>query len=267
LTVLLICVGIALADEPPRRTTRVASGPVRTAPPPEAPRTAPEPRLAPPVTRPTVARPSLLEPSHVVQGNGAGVVARFEVTAGEAVAWELVVTEVGGPTAQVFRGEGPPPATIAWDGRTLDGGLAWAGITYTYELAAVDSAGVVSEMPGTPFALPSYTREERRGISFLLPGRQLAPGRRGDPVDAARAGLQSAAVQLNQDGGNGAVRIEVLARDEDAALALGEAVRTALADLLDPPDRPIDLFIGQALAAPPEGTVLITTAPRDDPAS
>ncbi|MEZ4386872.1 MAG: hypothetical protein R3D98_04725 [Candidatus Krumholzibacteriia bacterium] len=220
---------LARADEPPRRTSRVASGPVHPAPSPEPPRTAPaaRPALTPSVARPTAARPSLLEPSHVVQGHADRIVARFEVRADAASAWELVVTEVGGPVAQIFAGQGPPPATVAWDGRLLDGGLAWSEVTYTYDLASVDSLGVVARTPGAPFTLPAYTREEPAGVSFLLPGRLLVPGRRGDPVDAARAHLASAATRLNQDPGRTVVRIEVLARDEDAALVLGEAVRTA----------------------------------------
>ena len=69
------------ADEQPRRTTRVASGPVRPAPE-EAPQKAqltPKLTTVPPVTRPSHARPTLLEPSSLVEGVGLGMVACFQV--------------------------------------------------------------------------------------------------------------------------------------------------------------------------------------------
>jgi len=140
-------------------------------------------------------------------------------------------------------------------------------MNYTYDVAFVDSSGAVSEVAGTDFTLPAYSREERQGISFLMPGRRLAAGRRGDPVAAAAAGLGSVAERLNQNGGMSAVRIEVLARDEATAMALSQIIRTALAGLLDPGDRAVDLYVGTAAAAPPEGTVLITTVPLSNPPS
>ena len=265
----LVFTDLVRADDPPRRTTRVASGPVRPGleeAPPEA-RLTPKSGVAPPVARPSHARPTLLEPLSLVEGVGHGQVACFEVHVEQAAAWQLVVHEIDGPVAQIFEGQGSPPSRIPWDGRLLDGGLAWSGMDYTYYVAFVDSSGAVGEMAGTAFTLPAYSREERRGISFLMPGCRLAPGRSGDPVAAAVAGLESVAEQLNQLSGLAAVRVEVLARDEATATVLSEAVRTALADLLVDGDRAVDLYVGTAAAAPPEGTVLITTVPLSTPPS
>lgn len=269
--IMLVLLGADLvgADQPPRRTTRVASGPVRPArkEEPQTATPAPKPVVSPSVTRPAPARPALLEPSFQLEGVGRGMVACFQVEAQQAAIWQLVVREVDGPVAQIFEGQGPPPTRIPWDGRLLDGGLAWSGVTYTYDLAFIDSTDAVSEMPGNDFTLPAYSREDREGISFLMPGRRLAPGRRGDPVPAATAALESVAQRLNADAGLAPVRVEVLARDETAAMALGETVRAALAGLLDPADRAVDLYVGTASAVPSEGTVLITTVPLALPAS
>ena len=266
---IILCCGFAQADEPPRRTTRVASRPARPVPaetPQQAP-LEPRPTVTPPAPRPEPSRPALLEPTAQLEGVGRGMVACFQVQADEAAFWQLVVREVGGPVAQIFEGEGSPPSRIPWDGSLLDGGLAWAGMTYDYYLAYADSLGTVREMDGAAFTLPAYSREDRAGLSFLVPGSQVSPGRRGDPVAAATAGLDSVAAQLNRAGGSAVVRIEVLARDEASALALGEAVHTALAGLLDPADRTVDLYVGAAMAAPVEGSVLITTVPPGTPAS
>ncbi len=268
LLIILLC-SLVHADEEPRRTTRVLSGPAHPAPAEMPQQTPLEPRTAvtSPAPRPEPGRPALLEPTAQLEGVGRGMVACFQVQADEAAFWQLVVREVGGPVAQIFEGSGSPPSRIPWDGSLLDGGLAWAGITYNYYLAYADSFGTVSEMDGAAFTLPAYSREDRAGLSFLVPGSQVSPGRRGDPVAAATAGLDSVVEQLNRAGGTTTVRIEVLARDEASALALGEAIRAALAGLLDPADRTVDLYVGAAIAAPVDGTVLITTVPLNLPAS
>lgn len=251
------------ADEAPRRTRRVESGPARPGPAEASPSPAlaPQPTGTAPVAAATSTRPTLLEPTFLREGVGRGTLVSFEVQAEEAVAWELVVREIDGPVAQIFAGQGAPPARIPWDGRLLDGSLAWCELGYTYELAYADSNGTVGTVAGADFTLPAYSREDPRGLSFLLPGQRLAPGGRGDPVAAAKAGLQSIATNLDRIGGNSAVRIEVLARDETVALALGQAVRAALAALLANPGRVLDLYVGTAEAAPESGTLLVTTAP------
>lgn len=251
------------ADEGPRRTRRVESGPARPAAVEQPQAAAPTPPSVPaPQTAPaTSARPTLLEPTFLREGVGRGTVVCFEVQAEQAVAWELVVREIDGPVAQIFAGQGPPPARIPWDGRLLDGSLAWCDLGYTYELVYADSAGTVGTEAGTDFTLPAYSREDPRGLSFLLPGQRLAAGGRGDQEAAARAGLQSIAAGLDRIGGNTPVRVEVLARDEAAALALGQTVRSALAGLLANPNRVLDLYVGTADAAPDQGTLLITTIP------
>ncbi len=189
----------------------------------------------------------------------------FQVQAPQAAEWQLVVREIDGPVAQIFEGEGSPPSSIPWDGRLIDGGLAWSGMPYSYHLAYVDSSGAVGEVAGRKFSLPAYSREDRQGISFLVPGSRLTPGRRGDAVASAAAGLESVAERLNAEGGLATVRVEVLARDETSALNLGGTIRTALADMLDLDGRTVELYVGPAAAAPPDGTVLITTVSLPNP--
>jgi hypothetical protein len=264
--VLAGAVGVR-ADEPPRRTTRVPRSSERVVRTSEPRATSPnlKPAVPPPVTKPALAQPALLEPRVVLEGLGRGIVACFQIESAAAASWQLTVRELAGPVVSVLEGSGTPPTRIPWDGRLLDGGLAWSAMTYTFELVCADTAGVENRLAGANFVLPAYSREEPAGLSFLLPGRQLAPGRHGDPVDAAIAGLQRTAELLNYDGGLAVVRVEVLARERTTAFALGETVRVALESLLDPPDRPVEVYAGAAAAAPPEGTVLITTVPLPTP--
>lgn len=258
----LVTADLVRADEPPRRMTRVASATVRSSSSVEemsSSRLVSKPTVPPTMDRSISTKPALLEPSFQLEGVGRGMVACFQVEAQQAMVWQLVVQEIDGPVAQIFEGEGSPPARIPWDGRLLDGGLAWSGMPYNYYLAYVDSTGVVGEMEGADFTLPSYSREERHGFSFLAPGSRFIPGRHGDAVAAAKVGLESVANRLNAEGVTETVRVEVLARDEITAMDLGENIRTALAELVHPGGREVELYVGAATAAPLDGTVLITT--------
>jgi hypothetical protein len=263
LTILLVLAwtGTAAAQDAPRRTTRVESQPARTSRPTpraSAPQRAP---LAPKPSLPSTAavKRTLLEPSTPADG-GRSMVIAFEVRTPPGVFWQLVLQEIDGPVAQIFEGQGEPPARIPWDGRLLDGGLAWSGMDYTYYVAFADSTGEVGETSGGPFTLPAYTHEDRGGISFLLPGDRLATD------TATAATLRSVANRLDRDTRPTPVRVEVLAESRDAALTLGESVRSTLLNLLAT-DRAVDLFVGEASAAPRAGTVLITTAPLTSPSS
>ncbi len=236
-------------------------------------------RLPGPVQRPAVPSPTLLEPEVQLAGTGRDVVASFQVEADRAVRWELTVTEVGGPVARVFRGEGPPPARIPWDGHLQDGGLAWSGLTYTYRLSYVDAAGAAGTVPGAEFTLPGYARSGREGTTILISGARVAPRRRvvhaglgaafrdapptraADPVAAARAGLRRTASRLEADPSWTRLRVEALAPDRGAALHLGRAVRQALAELLDRPALVVDLYVGAAPAATVDGAVRIIASP------
>jgi hypothetical protein len=273
LALALVTADLVRAEPPPRRTSRVDSGPARPAPaaaPAETARTESRTRK-PAVTLPAQKRPGdrpdLLEPSHLLEGVGRGAVASFQVDAPAAAIWQLVVREVDGPVAQIFEGEGPPPGIIPWDGRLLDGGLAWSGTRYTYEVAWVDSTGASDGVAGSPFLLPDYSRVDREGLSVLMTGERIVPGGHGDAAAMARSALRATAGRLNETAVLSPVRVEVLAPDERTALALGKTVRAALAELLEPADRPVDLYVGTAVAAPTAGTVLITTVPLTGPAS
>jgi len=239
-----------------------AAGTAGTADRTVAPRPA---RIAPPVARGSFGATGLLEPDVMHRGVGRDVVVCFQPEVARAAAWQLIVREVDGPVAQVFRGQGAPPSQVPWDGRLLDGGLAWCDLAYTYDLVIADTTGTTREIAGEPFTLPPYSRTGPEGVTFLVAGRELVPGRRrtpgrpGDPLAAAAAGMERVAERLDQLPITDPVRIEVLARDEAAAVALAQTVRTALVSLLAAPGRPVEAYAGQAAAAPREGTVVVTT--------
>ena len=273
-----------IADRGPSRLTRVQTEPARadtavavaadTAPAGSAPSA--EARRPVAVERPVVPPRALLEPDLQLAGTGRDAVASFQVQADDAMSWELTVAEVGGPVARVFRGEGPPPARIVWDGRLHDGGFAWSGLTYTYRLTSVDTAGAVGAVAGADFTLPGYVRTDHEGLTILLAGAQVAPRRRvvraglgsafqdgppaqaADPVAAAAAGLRRTVRRLESAPPWTRLQVEVLGPDRAAALALGRAVRQALIALLARPGLAVDLYVGAAPAATVDGAVRIT---------
>lgn len=260
LLILLSLVGAAFgrADQTDQRTRRVVPASVRPDPPERARETL-QPLGTPAVVRPTVDRPGLLEPAFELEGLGRGVVACFQLQIEQAESWRLVVREVDGPVAQIFAGEGPPPSRIPWDGRLLDGGLAWCGMTYAYDLAFTDTSGHVDHMAGAAFTLPAYSREEPTGISYLIAGRQLGFSGRSSDRSATVATLQRIAGGLNQTGDESAIRVEVLARDEDAAMTMAVTIRAVLEELIEPAGRVVEAYAGAAEAAPVGGTALIST--------
>jgi hypothetical protein len=275
--VLLIALTVAWsaptrAGDPSRRLQRIPppARPERSERVEEPTRAAPKLKpAAPSVSRPRLPRADLLEPRQVFEGGGRDEVASFRAPRNQSVAWELAVREQGGPVVQILGEHGPAPARIAWDGRLLDGTLAWPGMTYVYDLALVDSSGVVETIAGDPFTLPSYTREDAQTVAFLMTGHDLVPGRRpgsvrnSDPVAAAAKRLERPAERLGRR--DGAILVEVLAQDQDTALRLATVVQTALAGLAELADRPIAAYAGVADAAPAEGTVLIETETWPEP--
>lgn len=272
LSLLILLTVLSGVAEAQRRMTRVAPPTRPTSRQESAPRVDLEstPRVSVPgVKRPAVARPQLLEPALLQGGAGQGAVASFELDAPDAVRWELLIREVGGPIVQMMDGEGPPPVRLDWDGRTLDGALAWCGLPYEFEFGSIDSTGDVTRLSGDEFRLDPYLREEARGVSWLLAGADLTPARRhdharpGDPVAAAEAGLARVLSRLERDDSRAPVRIEVLAANEREALALAEAIQTVLVGHPAACDRAVEAFVGVAATAPGAGTVLITTVDPD----
>ncbi|MFO7652842.1 MAG: hypothetical protein R6X25_03365 [Candidatus Krumholzibacteriia bacterium] len=243
--------------------------------------------VAPPSSR--SAAQHLLEPDVLLQDSAHRPVARFRPGILEAAEWRLAVVTAGGEEISVFAGTGAPPAEIAWDGHTLQGSYAWAGMSHTWLLTTCDILGHVSHVVGPEFVIPSYVREDGAQVSVLFsardlaadgqagwrpagtlrPGAAAAPARPGsvpgrdEDLQALLPRLERAARLIDRNAAvTLPVRLEVLAPTEQEARELALIAGATLDRVLAGPAERIQLRAGADPAAPPGGTVLVTSRPR-----
>jgi hypothetical protein len=178
----------------------------------------------------------------------SGPVVRFRPELVDVDRWTLTVADSRGRGVARFAGRGRPPADIAWDGRTADGGLAVPGLTYSYVVEAFDRAGNRRNLVGQGFRVPPMRLDTPAGPVLTFSGRDLAASAGPDNPETARANggseagttlLLEAASWLDQDERvSGPLRVTVVARSADQANALAAAVMRGLAPhLLGDPTR------------------------------
>ena len=164
---------------------------------------------------PWVARPWL---SHFP----AGAVARFRPALTNVARWRLLVVNARAESVAVFQGQGDPPREIAWDGRATDGSPVLPGASYSYVFEARDKAGNKRHFVGEGFRVDTFRFDTPQGPTLVFAGTELArPGGAPWGADEAPPIVMQLATELNQEGSERTVRIEVTARSADEANALG----------------------------------------------
>ncbi len=164
----------------------------------------------------------------------SGSVVRFRPALEGVERWRLDVADSRGNTVASFEGSGRPPKEIGWDGRTLDGGAAPPGLTYSYVLEAYDRAGNKRNFVGDGFDLPPYVVQDRQGFTLLFAGRELARGMSPSDDEALPAPiLLEAATRINQSTpSKHPIRVEVTARSFDQAKRTADVIVGHLTPLL-----------------------------------
>lgn len=200
---------------------------------------------------PYLARPWL-------QAFAAGSVARFRPDVKNVERWKLTVADSRGEMVATYQGSGDPPAEIAWDGRTRDGGQAAPGLTYSYVFEAVDRAGNKRNFVGQGFEVPAYRVDTPRGPRLVFPGRDLA--RQGG---AERAPLMLEAASWINRGARPtqALRVVATARRLDEATTLAAAVADRLGALTLGDRARIQRVVRAQADAPEGGSVTIEPLP------
>jgi len=184
-----------------------------------------------------------------------GPVARFRPTLSKVQRWTLTVADSRGATVARFTGQGRVPEQIAWDGRTLNGDLALPGLTYSYVFEAFDEAGNKRNFLGDAFTVKPYIREEKTGITLLVPGTELA-GKTipGSPCPI----LLETASWLNQlEKIDTPIVVEAQARTRDEATALAAKVSDALPGLLLGPRNRLEVRQNVVPDAPETGVCIV----------
>jgi len=76
----------------------------------------------------------------------------FALSAQDASAlsgWRLTISDPEGYPFRTFAGNGAPPSSIVWDGRSLDGELVQAATDYSWELVVRDALANVAKIEGS----------------------------------------------------------------------------------------------------------------------
>ena len=162
-----------------------------------------------------------------------GALARFQPQLEDVDRWTLSVADSRGETVASFNGRGNPPDEIAWDGRTLSGGSAVPGLTYSYVLEAFDRAGNKRNFVGNGFQVPAYRVGAPDEAVLVMSATDLTytetpvwtPGQTSVAGSPAPPILVEAASWLNQGTvASTPIRLTVMARSYDQAVTLADRV-------------------------------------------
>jgi len=194
-----------------------------------------------------------------------GAVARFRPEVKGVVRWKLTVVDSKGQTVATYEGKGEPPREIAWDGRTIGGGLVVPGLTYSYVLEARDKAGNKRNFVGQGFKVSAYRLNSIDSPVMVFTGRELPspdptrPASSPTEREATAPILMEAAGWLNQSPkAIQAVKVTATARTMDQAQTLCALVTRQMTPyLLGDPAR-IQAVTDVQPDAPEGGAVRIT---------
>lgn len=202
------------------------------------------------VASPWVARPWL---SHFA----SGPVARVRPDVKGVEQWKLTVVDERGETAASFAGRGDPPAEIAWDGRTPNGGAVLPGVTYSYVFEARDRAGNRRNFVGEGFRVPAFRFDAADGPVLAFTGAELRGARDEAPAFAPPIVLEAATALNGTANASRRVRIEVTARSAEEAGATSQRLGRWLAPLLIGDPARVDLVALARPDAPAGGSIRI----------
>lgn len=170
-----------------------------------------------------------------------GAVAVFHPAVKGVERWKLVVADSKGQTVATFQGQGDPPKTISWDGRSQSGAPVTPGLTYSHYFEAYDRAGNKRNFVGEGFRVSAYRLETPMGPVLVFSGQSLlaangvgrsaslggSPGQRATPpVVLELASWLNQSPRISQP-----VRVTATARSYEQANLLAKQVSASLAQL------------------------------------
>ncbi|MBN2009891.1 hypothetical protein JW960_11165 [candidate division KSB1 bacterium] len=117
--------------------------------------------------------PRLQLPATNLAAIQAGTVKEFQVNFKNIRNWDFKILSGTGAVFCTMTGEGDPPSTIVWDGRSNDGKLLEPGQQYSFSFTPVDKAGNKRTFPGEPFSIPAICMIDSQGVHIGISHDQL----------------------------------------------------------------------------------------------
>lgn len=192
-----------------------------------------EPELVPMLLASSAGRSSPYLARPWLSNFASGGLARFQPQLEDVDRWTLSVADSRGEPVASFSGKGNPPDEIVWDGKTLSGGSAVPGLTYSYVLEAFDRAGNKRNFVGSGFQVPAYRVGGPDQATLVMSAADLAAAESAGWASGHTSGgagptppiLLETASWLNQGTVSSTpIRVTVMARSYDQASALGDRV-------------------------------------------
>jgi hypothetical protein len=190
----------------------------------------------------------------------SGTVARFEPAIDGVERWKLMVVDAAGHTVRTFSGNGNPPSSIAWDGRSEQGAAVSPGLTYSYVFEAVDRAGNKRNFVGKGFSVSAYRLETAQGMELRFSGNELAVPSGSDARAAGATApiLLEAASWLNQSERlTRPIEISARARSAEQATRIADTVTRGLTPIVLGDPARLHATIAVEPDAPEDGAVAI----------
>jgi hypothetical protein len=88
----------------------------------------------------------------------------FHVNFKDLASWKLDIFTSDGSTFRSLSGEGDPPRSISWDGRSDSGQPLVPGEQYAYSFTAIDKAGNRRTFPGEGFTVQALYLSDDQGV-------------------------------------------------------------------------------------------------------
>lgn len=97
----------------------------------------------------------------------------FHVNLQNIARWQLDIIASDGSLFRRLSGEGNPPETLSWDGKSDQDEPLIPGHSYSYNMIAVDKAGNKGTFPGQSFQVPAFYLQQGESLLIGLAGSTL----------------------------------------------------------------------------------------------
>lgn len=163
-------------------------------------------------------------------------------TSGTITSWELKIVNFRGLPVKGFKGSGPPPRKIEWDGRDERGDMIAVGFPYSYVITVTDKGTNTYNYGGASFRISAldYTSDDSRFVEIT--GNRLFP-RKGSKLEPRGEQLIDKATDAFREHPLSAILLTVVAPAEKLGRARADAIVERVAEALIIPPQEIKVRV------------------------